>query len=599
MRFQQLGVATCLLLLFLLNGSAMSPAAYAQTTAERRVGLERALKATVLVLVPDNNGDLIGTGSGTILDAEAGMILTNYHVLGDRTQEIFFNDEGLTIIGVMPPNLRGAPILKYRATLIGGDPELDLAVLQIDGLFDDPTAELPENLGLTAIERTDSDQLMIGDSLYVIGYPGLGGNTVTMSTGLVSGFLDEDNDEIFEWIKTDAEVNRGNSGGLAVNEAWQFIGVPSAGISELDTAGKLSFIRTGNVALQFYDAVLLGNAGQKPTSGPRISKVTFGDAINRRNEVISARTNFASGVTDLYAAFAFAGFQNGQTFTAIWYLDGKQVSTDTFRWREGERGQSWVSLYADDALADGFYELELLLGNQSLIRTGVTVGGRATAACRFGEITFARAISDAGAPLDPGTRFGSTNIIYAFFTAQGLTNGTPWQTIWSYEGHPVLEQEELWTLGAATSQWVSLSHAAGLPAGRFSLELFCADQFQQRAEFEITHRATQAADQVTITGTVRDRDNLRRRVGGALVLFLQPGVSVAEWIAADYSDALVLGSATSDRSGNYQLSTEVTRNTSYAIVAMHDRYHMVSQDNFSIPPAAADPYVVDITMVRK
>lgn len=598
MRLQQFAVATLCLLLFLLNGSTVSPA-YAQSTDARRAGLERALKATVLVLVPDNRDNLIGSGSGTILDAEAGMILTNYHVVGDRATGILYNDEGLTIIGVMPSNLRGSPILKYRATMLGGDPDLDLAVLQINGLFDDPTARLPENLGLTAIERADSDQLMIGDTLYVIGYPGLGGNTVTMSTGLVSGFLDEDNDDVFEWIKTDAEVNRGNSGGLAVNDAWQFIGVPSAGVSEIETAGKISLIRTGNLALQFYDAVLLGNAGQQPASGPRVTNVTFGEAVNRNNEVITARTNFASGTNELYASFTFAGFENGQTFTAIWYRDGRQVSTDTFRWREGERGQSWVSIYADVALSDGFYELELLLDNQSLIRTGVTVGGQATAACRFGEITFARSISDAGAPVDPGTRFGSTNIIYAFFSARGLTNGTPWKTIWSYEGRPVLEQEEIWDLGAATSQWVSLSHPEGLPAGHFALELFCAGQFQQRAEFEITQRVNQAADQVTVTGIIRDRDNLRRRVGGALVLFLQPGISMNDWIAADYSDALVLGSATSDRGGNYQLDAKVTRGTDYTVVAMHDRYHMVSQDHFSIPADASDPYTVDITMVRK
>src|SRR5690606_23619424 len=104
MRLQQFAVATLCLLLFLLNGSTVSPA-YAQSTDARRAGLERALKATVLVLVPDNRDNLIGSGSGTILDAEAGMILTNYHVVGDRATGILYNDEGLTIIGVMPSNL--------------------------------------------------------------------------------------------------------------------------------------------------------------------------------------------------------------------------------------------------------------------------------------------------------------------------------------------------------------------------------------------------------------------------------------------------------------------------------------------------------------
>ena len=47
-----------------------------------REDLQRALKSTVQVLVPDNNGELYDTGSGTVLDAEQGIILTNFHVMG-------------------------------------------------------------------------------------------------------------------------------------------------------------------------------------------------------------------------------------------------------------------------------------------------------------------------------------------------------------------------------------------------------------------------------------------------------------------------------------------------------------------------------------
>ena len=80
-----------LLALLLLSGAALPSApAAAQVRlprSDRREGLTRALKATVLVLVADNNGELFSSGSGTIMDAEKGTILTNYHVLGDREQE--------------------------------------------------------------------------------------------------------------------------------------------------------------------------------------------------------------------------------------------------------------------------------------------------------------------------------------------------------------------------------------------------------------------------------------------------------------------------------------------------------------------------------
>jgi S1-C subfamily serine protease len=587
----------------LLSGAGAGQSASAQVRQpgeERRAGLARALRATVLVLVPDNNGDLFGSGSGTVLDAEQGLILTNYHVLGDRQTQVLFNDDGLAVIGVMPDNLKGAPILKYRANLLGGDPALDLAVLQITAVFGNSESELPEDLGLTAIEIADSETLMIGDELYVIGYPGLGGNTVTMSTGLVSGFLDQDNDGVFEWIKTDAEVNRGNSGGLAVNGKWQFIGVPSAGVSEVETAGKISLIRTGNLAAQFYQAVLLGKRGVTPGSGPRISEVEFGEAVNRRNEVSRPGTSFASGLTDLYAAFAYAGFRNGQELNMLWFVDGQQDATDTFAWNEGENGRSWVSIYNEEGLRDGFYELELQLDGQSLYRGGVTVGerqGRAT--CHFGEITFAANISDAGEPLDPGSRFGSLQTVYAFFPVSGVTNGTPWQTSWYYEDQPVLTEENIWDLGAVSSQWVSLTHPDGLPAGKFRLDLSCEGQLQQSGEFQITPSARRSESEVRVTGTITDRANQRRRIEGALVIFLQPGVGIDDWVAADFSDALIQSSGVSHTDGTYRLDARVSRGQQYAIVVVHDQYELVAEDNFTIPIDAPDPYVLDVTMEQK
>jgi S1-C subfamily serine protease len=604
-RFLRLTVT--LLALVLLSGAVESLPAVAQVRQPggnaRRSGLERALKATVLVLVPDNNGDLLSSGSGTILDAQRGMILTNYHVLGNRQTGELYNDKGLAVIGLMPANLKGSPVLRYRAELLGGDPELDLAVLQITALFDDPRAELPADLGLTAIEVADSEDLMIGDSLYVIGYPGLGGNTVTMSTGLVSGFLDQNNDGVFEWIKTDAEVNRGNSGGLAVNEEWKFIGVPSAGVSEIETAGKISLIRTGNLALDFYQAVLLGKTGRTRSDGPRISNVQFGEAVTRRNEVIRPGMRFDSGLSDLYASFAYEGFRDGQELNSIWYINGRQDLVDSFAWSEGESGRSWVSIYNEEGLPDGFYELELQLDGESLYRGGVTIGEQqqATGACRFGPIIFAADINDAGEPVNTGQRFGPLQRVYAFFPVEGVTNGTPWRTVWYYQGQSVLDEESLWDLGAARSQWVSLSHPDGLPAGEFALELYCNGELQQRGEFQISPSSSRGRDdnQIEVIGTVTDRANSRRRIEGALVVFLLPGVSIDDWIAADFSDSLVHASGTSDRNGDFRLNAKVTPGQSYSVVAVHDRYEPVGQDDFPIPADAHDPYVLDVTMEQK
>ena len=116
-----------------------------------RNAVKRALQATVRVLVPDKNGDLYDSGSGTVLDADRGIILTNYHVMGDTDKAELYNPDGLAYIAVNPPDLRSAPVIKYTAKMMKGSADLDLAVLRITGLADSAKARLPKNLGLVAV----------------------------------------------------------------------------------------------------------------------------------------------------------------------------------------------------------------------------------------------------------------------------------------------------------------------------------------------------------------------------------------------------------------------------------------------------------------
>lgn len=564
-------------------------------------GRERALRATVLILTPDDNGELVSSGSGAVLEAEQGYILTNYHVVGDTAQNKLHNQQGVAIIGILPPDLRGAPVLKYRATLVAGDPKLDLAVLRITALLDDPTAGLPKNLGLTAVLRTDSDELLPGDQLYVLGYPGLGGNTLTLSQGLVSGFLDEDNDGVQEWIKTDAEVNEGNSGGLATNAQWEFIGVPSSAVTDGAVAGKISRIRTGNVALQFFERVLLAQNQTQPTNqgGAQVKNVQFGEALNRGDEIISPTVNFASGVRNIYAVFAFAGFQNGQTLTYHWYHNGQAVLSEAFEWAEGDQGHSWLNLYDNAGLAAGFYELELLLADNQLYRGGVTVGASPRAACRFGPITFATQIDDRGQPVDPARIFSNATIVYASFPVTGIKNGIPWKAVWYYEGQQALVDEAVWDQGELSTQWVSVSQPAGLPVGKFKVELYCNQVKAQSGEFVVTLQPANEPREVNVVGRLYDADNQRTQINGALIVLLLPNISISEWARADYSDELVAASGSSNPDGSFQLNGKVTPGQRYSVVVAHEEYEMIKEDNFTIPVNATEPYTLEIALNRK
>jgi S1-C subfamily serine protease len=213
--------------------------------------LQRALQASVQVIVPENGSSTsFSIGSGTVLH-EDGYILTNFHVLGDPVTGALYNGRNGIYIAVSTAGTTQAPEITYRAEILEYDLELDLALVRITGLAYGGAA--PSPLGLTALKLGDSDSVQIGDPVTIIGYPGLGGATVTLTQGIVSGFLPDEG-----WIKTDAEINPGNSGGTAINEAGELIGIPtmasSAGLSDR-VPGKLGLIRPVNFARPLIDLV--------------------------------------------------------------------------------------------------------------------------------------------------------------------------------------------------------------------------------------------------------------------------------------------------------------------------------------------------------
>lgn len=377
----------------------------APASAVEREDLIRALKATVQILVPDNNNDLFSTGSGTILDAGRGLILTNFHVIGDPDTGAYYNDEGLALIGLMPADLKGAPVVKYVARVTRADPDIDLAVLQITGTAGNLSATLPKNLGLTAIDRGNSDELLPGDHLAVIGYPGLGGSTVTYTEGVVSGFLDEDADGVYEWIKTDTEVNPGNSGGLAIDTAGDFIGVPTAGYSRADVAGKISLLRPGALALQFYESAALSDgrvsaqdktahaAGDNRAAGAAFGAITFAAGITADDRPQDPGNTFIDPQA-VYAFFSVSGMRDGDPWKTRWLYKGEEVLTQDDMWDMGDASAAWVNISHPEGLPEGEFTLELYIGDRLDERASFEVVARG-GPLRVESINVAGAVHDA------------------------------------------------------------------------------------------------------------------------------------------------------------------------------------------------------------
>ena len=149
-------------------------------------------------------------GSGVIIDADKGYVVTNNHVV-----------DNATVIKVQLSDGR-----KFDAKMVGKDPRSDIALIQIQN---------PKNL--TAIKMADSDALRVGDYTVAIGNPFGLGETVT--SGIVSALgrsgLNAENYENF--IQTDAAINPGNSGGALLNMQGELIGINSAKAAATEVEG--------------------------------------------------------------------------------------------------------------------------------------------------------------------------------------------------------------------------------------------------------------------------------------------------------------------------------------------------------------------------
>ncbi len=333
-------------------------------------------------------------GSGTIVSAD-GLILTNAHVIDNRFGEYD------TLAIAITRETDEAPEVEFIAEIVAVDFALDLAVVQITETIDGGSA--PRDFPFVRVG--DSDALEIGDDIRILGYPGIGGDTITFTNGSVSGFTAERSVGNRAWIKTDATIAGGNSGGLAVNDAGELIGVPTvvgsgAGaetgyvdcrvledtngdgfLDDRDTCvtvgGFINGLRPVGLASSMIAAAEAGEAyvsayyqeefeevpGEFDASQVELSNLLFSSGVTNDDEPSEVLALFPSNSTHVCGFWDYEGMQDGMTWDALWYVDGElsedgSVFADT--WVGGETGNWWVCVLDEEfGLPDGLYELVL------------------------------------------------------------------------------------------------------------------------------------------------------------------------------------------------------------------------------------------------
>ena len=225
-------------------------------------------------------------GSGVVVDARRGYVITNHHVV-----------EGADTITVTLRDGR-----KLTAKVIGSDPQSDVAVIQVSGA------------NLTALPLADSDNLRVGDFVVAIGNPFGLGQTVTSGivsalgrTGLgIQGYED--------FIQTDASINPGNSGGALVNLRGELVGINTAILAPSGGNVGIGFAIPANMVSRLMNQIVAHGSVRRGQLGVAVQDLT--PELARAFNIPADRGAVIAQVSPRSAA-ARAGLKEGDVVLSI------------------------------------------------------------------------------------------------------------------------------------------------------------------------------------------------------------------------------------------------------------------------------------------
>ena len=507
---------------------AASPSVEPVTTSDEPVASDGNLNtnsranliaATVQIFgLFDDNGEMVPgyVGSGTIL-SPSGLILTNAHVASPASQgDPGSEPDALGIALIVSEDKPAVP--SYIAQVLAVDGFLDLAVIQITANINGSPVD-PASLNLPYVQIGDSDTVHVGDAINIFGFPAIGGNTITFTQGIVSGFSSEEQLGDRAWIKTDATISGGNSGGLAADANGHIIGVPTIAAASRDTetsdcrqvqdtngdgtvdqndscvpiGGFLNGIRPVNLAQPLIDAALSGRQYTSPyTQSGVVSNPGSGnesasgfvwlDTTSSNDEGCDWSDQTVNSYDDtarcIAAGFEYSGMIDGELVVEYWFLNNEKVGEYSYAWEWGESGLFGTFLPNEgNPMPAGTYRLEMYAGD------ALTAMGTSS------EVTVA--------------------------SGSGNSNQQP--------------------------------------------------------------QPSSGGDTISVYGQVYDAAT-NNPISGAYVFVLTPGTTYDEWADADYGDSYINTYLETDASGKYKI-TGIPRNTEFTLVFAAQGYYDASADN--------------------
>ena len=281
--------------------------------------------SAVVEIVGYRNGAPAYSGSGTIISRD-GLIVTNAHVgmpnadgLAVQYNDPLIDDPVEKLEVRFTTSTDQPPEARYLASLVAVDGYLDAAVLRIASDLDGvPVASTSLDLPFVAVG--DSDKLEVFNPLHVIGFPGIGGDTVSTASGEVSGFVEDSKIGARGWIKTSALIYHGNSGGLAANAAGQLIGIPTRlpDFAATSLPGGYNLVRPINLVRPLIESAMAGQTPTKShyithgTGDEKLTQVGWTTAEDPGCGLKSPLTGYPSGTKAISPVFKWSDMTKGE-----------------------------------------------------------------------------------------------------------------------------------------------------------------------------------------------------------------------------------------------------------------------------------------------
>ena len=188
------------------------------------------VKIYTFALDKDKQLSQIQSGSGVII-REDGIVLTNHHVL-TVTDDFDEEDVPVGFMVCVTENTMDTPNCDYSASLIAKDEDTDVALIKIK-----PVTGVSQERSFDYIETNETDISVDGDEVKAYGYPAYGGETITVTSGIISGKTEKYSSS---WIKTDASFSHGSSGGALIDYKGGLLGITS--MAHSDFIGSMGYV---------------------------------------------------------------------------------------------------------------------------------------------------------------------------------------------------------------------------------------------------------------------------------------------------------------------------------------------------------------------